>query len=156
MTDTLTAEQLPLLLIDGSRVPIYLQITHQLRHLIISRQLAEGARLPPMRELAAQLSVNVGTVAQAYRELGHLDLVEGQAGRGTRVKSFSDPQADFSARQALLSADLGRVIARARALGLPDTEVHQLLDMGLSRSPAVCGPCLSVRPRLPPTNTRPA
>nr|WP_281377003.1 GntR family transcriptional regulator [Deinobacterium chartae] len=112
-----------------------MQITHQLKHLIISRKLPEGSRLPPVRELAKQLGVNVGTVVQAYRELRRDGLIDGQPGRGTQVKPFSVPQADYSRRQALLSAEIDRLAQRARSLGFSPAELHQLVGMQLSRPP---------------------
>jgi DNA-binding transcriptional MocR family regulator len=48
--------------------------------------LAPGAELPPIRELAAQLSVNPNTVAAAYRLLRQRGAVETAGRRGTRVR----------------------------------------------------------------------
>jgi DNA-binding transcriptional MocR family regulator len=49
--------------------------------------LAPGAELPPIRELAGQLSVNPNTVAAAYRLLRERGAVETAGRRGTRVRN---------------------------------------------------------------------
>jgi 2-aminoadipate transaminase len=65
--------------------PLYLQIEHRLRDLILAGDLPVGARLPPERALAASLGVNRTTVSTAYQELAAGGLVQGQVGRGTIV-----------------------------------------------------------------------
>jgi DNA-binding transcriptional MocR family regulator len=49
--------------------------------------LAPGSELPPIRELAGQLSVNPNTVAAAYRLLRERGAVETAGRRGTRVRN---------------------------------------------------------------------
>jgi DNA-binding transcriptional regulator YhcF (GntR family) len=49
--------------------PPYEQLRRQLADLIAARQLGPGDRLPPLRQLAGDLGVAVGTVARTYREL---------------------------------------------------------------------------------------
>jgi len=51
------------------RRPIYQQIADGIRTLIAGGQFAEGQPLPPVRQLAADLGVNLNTVAAAYRDL---------------------------------------------------------------------------------------
>ena len=68
-----------------SQEPLYLQIKHQLRDLILTGDLPLGTRLPPERKLAESLCVNRTTVSTAYQELAADGLVEGQVGRGTIV-----------------------------------------------------------------------
>jgi DNA-binding transcriptional MocR family regulator len=47
--------------------------------------LPPGSRLPPMRELAAELGISTGTVASAYRLLSEHGLVAGRGRSGTVV-----------------------------------------------------------------------
>ena len=61
------------------------QIRAQLADLIDSGVLAEGARLPTVRALAADLGVAVNTVARAYRELEADGLVVTASRAGTLV-----------------------------------------------------------------------
>ncbi|HEY65870.1 MAG TPA: PLP-dependent aminotransferase family protein [Caldilineae bacterium] len=68
-----------------SRVPLYQQIRHQIREMILSGRLPPGTRLPAERALAAALGVNRTTVVNAYRELQADGLVEAHVGRGTTV-----------------------------------------------------------------------
>ena len=49
--------------------PIYLQIKEGLCRLILTGVLAEGERMPSVRELAGQLAINPNTIQRAYREL---------------------------------------------------------------------------------------
>jgi 2-aminoadipate transaminase len=70
--------------------PLYLQIRHQIRDLILAGDLPLGARLPPERKLAESLGINRTTVSTAYQELAADGLVEGQVGRGTIVCSLPD------------------------------------------------------------------
>lgn len=68
-----------------SNLPIYLQITKQIRQSILDGDLQPGDRLTPERRLAALLGVNRTTIVNAYRELAADGLVAGQVGRGTIV-----------------------------------------------------------------------
>ncbi|MER5929206.1 aminotransferase class I/II-fold pyridoxal phosphate-dependent enzyme [Streptomyces sp. NPDC002054] len=52
-----------------------------------SGELAPGALLPPMRELAARLGVNPNTVAAAYRTLRERGVIETDGRRGSRVRA---------------------------------------------------------------------
>lgn len=60
-----------------------------LEHLIASRQLPPGSRLPPERDLAVQLGVSRNSVREAVHELELKRLVERRSGRGTIVLDTS-------------------------------------------------------------------
>ena len=66
-------------------VPPYEQLRAQIAAMIASGQLAVGQRLPPIRQLAADLGLAPGTVARAYRELEAAGHVATEGRRGTRV-----------------------------------------------------------------------
>jgi DNA-binding transcriptional regulator YhcF (GntR family) len=65
--------------------PPYEQLRRQLTDLIDSGSLAIGDRLPPLRQLAGDLGLAVGTVARTYRELESAGLIVSRRGGGTRV-----------------------------------------------------------------------
>jgi 2-aminoadipate transaminase len=68
-----------------SRTPYYLQLKEQLRDLIVNGVLKPGAKLPPTRQLAAELALNRNTVLTAYEELEADGLVNSHVGQGTFV-----------------------------------------------------------------------
>jgi GntR family transcriptional regulator len=68
-----------------SKVPIYIQIIDQIKHLIASGMLRPDDQLPTVRQLAADLRVNFNTVARAYRLLDEQGLISTQHGRGTYI-----------------------------------------------------------------------
>jgi molybdate-binding protein/DNA-binding transcriptional regulator YhcF (GntR family) len=65
---------------------LYLEIAESIRHRIAAGELASGDRLPPVREMAARWGCTPGTVGRAYALLAQEGLLEGQRGRGTRVR----------------------------------------------------------------------
>jgi len=62
-------------------------------------ELAPGAPLPPVRELAARLGVSPGTVAAAYRTLRQRGIVETAGRRGTRIRARPPVAAVRAARR---------------------------------------------------------
>jgi GntR family transcriptional regulator len=67
--------------------PIYQQVADGVKELIARGKLAEGASLPPVRQLAADLGVNLNTIATAYRELQKDGLINIKHGSGSVVTS---------------------------------------------------------------------
>jgi GntR family transcriptional regulator len=65
--------------------PIYQQVADGIKELIAHGKLEEGAALPPVRQLAADLGVNLNTIATAYRELERDGLVVIKHGSGCVV-----------------------------------------------------------------------
>ena len=98
--------------------PKYLALTRALRDAIRTGQLAEGAQLPTVRDLAYRLSVTPGTVSRAYQIATQEGLLEATVGRGTFVAASSPrlgpTQSLFVERDAWVSA--GRVDLRAPRL----------------------------------------
>ncbi len=71
--------------------PVYLMIADALEQDIESGRLAEGDRLPTLKDLAEALNVTPGTVGRAYDEAAKRGLVAGEVGRGTFVRQLRQP-----------------------------------------------------------------
>jgi GntR family transcriptional regulator len=71
----------------ASHKPIYEQLADGLKALIARGELREGVALPPVRQLAADLGVNLNTVAVAYRQLQNEGLITVRHGSGAVVSS---------------------------------------------------------------------
>jgi len=69
----------------GSKGPRFLQIADALQAAVAEGSLKPGDRLPPQRQLAAQLDVDLTTVTRAYDEARRRNLLEGRGARGTYV-----------------------------------------------------------------------
>ena len=68
-----------------SKVPIYVQIIKQIKHMIAAGELNPDDQLPTVRQLATDLRVNFNTIARAYRMLDEEGLISTQHGRGTFI-----------------------------------------------------------------------
>ena len=73
----------PRLAVHGG--PRFLQIADALQAAVVEGSLKPGARLPPQRQLAAQLDVDLTTITRAYDEARRRNLLEGRGARGTYV-----------------------------------------------------------------------
>jgi DNA-binding transcriptional MocR family regulator len=65
--------------------PRFLQIADALQAAVADGSLKPGDRLPPQRQLAARLDVDLTTVTRAYDEARRRNLLEGRGARGTYV-----------------------------------------------------------------------
>lgn len=71
-----------------SDVSLVTQLSQQITWLIASGKLAEGDKLPPVRELAQAIGIHMHTVRAAYHRLEADSLVSMRRGRGTVVRAF--------------------------------------------------------------------
>ena len=88
---------LPRLAVHGG--PRFLQIADALQAAVVDGTLKPGDRLPPQRQLAARLDVDLTTITRAYDEARRRNLLEGRSARGTYVaapKVESNPILDLS------------------------------------------------------------
>jgi GntR family transcriptional regulator len=96
--------------------PPYEQLRRQLVDLIRSQVIGPNERLPPVRQLAGDLGLAVGTVARTYRELEAEGLIHSRRGGGTRVADNA-AHLSASARQRLVHAQAVAYLRHARLLG---------------------------------------
>jgi GntR family transcriptional regulator len=107
-------------------------LAEQLASLVAAGKLAPGTRLPSVRELARQLTVNQNTVLRVYERLAREGVVELRQGQGTFVVGPVLPAAPEHHRERLLE-ELRGLARQAQALGLSPAEVHALLDQALQQ-----------------------
>jgi GntR family transcriptional regulator len=98
MEDSVTIE---LKLDLKSGVPFYRQIIDQVKSAIATGAVEPGDRLPTVRQLAVDLSINPNTVSRAYTELELTGLVETQMGSGTFVGQRVVERDDVERRRLL-------------------------------------------------------
>ena len=74
------------LMSDTHSLPLYIQISEMLIREIQSGRLSDGARLPPEREMAADLKISVGTLRKALAVLTEKHLIERRHGSGNYIR----------------------------------------------------------------------
>lgn len=107
------------------------QLADQVRFAVAAGRLAPGQRLPSVRALAAQARVNPNTVGRAWRELEREGVLVARRGQGMFVAETA-PAVCGAARDRLLAERLGRAVAEARAAGLGEEEVLELVRDALA------------------------
>jgi GntR family transcriptional regulator len=107
----------------ASRKPIYEQLADGLKALIARGELKEGVSLPPVRQLAADLGVNLNTVAVAYRQLQSEGLITVKHGSGAVVSSLTMTDSTVEEMRKPLRSALTRLVLS----GLPKAEIIRMV-----------------------------
>ncbi|QIB25933.1 GntR family transcriptional regulator [Caloranaerobacter azorensis] len=68
-----------------NRKPIYEQLVEKFKELIINDVLKADEKIPSVRDLAKQLTINPNTIQKAYRELERQGYIYSVQGRGSFV-----------------------------------------------------------------------
>jgi GntR family transcriptional regulator len=106
------------------RRPIYRQVADEIKGLIARGELREGMALPPVRQVAADLGVNLNTIAAAYRELQKEGLLKVRHGSGALVSGRRVAQQNDGELRKGLRASL----AHLALAGLPQTEIVEIVN----------------------------
>jgi GntR family transcriptional regulator len=110
---------------SSSGVPFYRQIIDQVLLAVADGRLKAGTQLPTVRQLAVDLSVNLNTVAKAYREMEIRGIVQTQQGTGTFIAARAG--AKSREKKKALHDLVDRVIANGEALGIPIEDLVEAL-----------------------------
>ena len=102
---------------QSSGVPYYRQIIDQILYAISRGGLTRGSKLPTVRQLAVELSVNPNTISKAYNELIIRGVLETQQGTGTFI---TEKKVEISAleRKRKLDELVRELVTKASTSGI--------------------------------------
>ncbi len=94
--------------------PLYAQIADNFRRQIDTGILRNGDKLPSVRELSSQLTINPNTIQRAYRELESDGYIQSEPGKGSFVRAVSMTDEDrlFAALDETIRELLSRGVTR--------------------------------------------
>ena len=92
--------------------PIYTQIVENFRAQITSGILQPGDKLPSVRELATQLSINPNTIQRAYRELEVQGVIQTLPGKGCFVCGVASQTPDWEKLDSIVAQLLSQGVTR--------------------------------------------
>ncbi|MBC8505165.1 MAG: GntR family transcriptional regulator [Anaerolineales bacterium] len=111
-----------------SKIPIYVQIIDQVKHMIATGSLEPGDQLPTVRQLATDLRVNFNTIARAYRMLDEEGLISTQHGRGTFILPPSTEENGERLRRQDIEWLTRHYLNEAAGLDYSAEEVRKIFD----------------------------
>lgn len=120
-------------ILQNSGVPIYQQISEQLKEDIMSGKLKQGEYLPSIRGLAKDLKISVITTMKAYEQLAEEGLVTAVQGKGFYVNA-QDSEMLKEQHLRKVEAALLEAIAAAKIAGMTQQELQETLNTLLAMS----------------------
>lgn len=105
--------------------PLYLQVIEQVQRRVAVGDLAPGAELPSIRQLAADLGVSVITIKRAYLELERDGVIATRQGKGSFV--VDNPRIQPTVQERELDTHLSRAVELGLLLGFSKTELQKRL-----------------------------
>jgi GntR family transcriptional regulator len=104
--------------------PLYQQLVDEIKTLIARGELEQGTLLPPVRQVAKDLGVNLNTVAFAYRRLQQEGLIRVRHGSGAVVIS----QTLKENPEERLRTQLRTALTQLILAGLKPPEIRSLIN----------------------------
>lgn len=114
--------------IDSER-PVYLQLIERIKRDILSGKYPPGERLPSVRDLAAEASVNPNTMQKALSELERDGLVFSQRTSGRFITD--DTARIEEIREGLAKEEAAAFMERMKTLGYDTEQVIELIRRNL-------------------------
>src|SRR4051812_22793761 len=109
-----------------SRKPIYEQLMDQLKGLIIAEVLKENERLPSVRALAKELTINPNTIQKAFRQLEMEGFIYTLPGKGSFVSPPNEVRNIM--KQEKIKNELAKMVKEALYMGLDIQEIYRIVQ----------------------------
>ena len=115
---------------NASGLPIYEQITTQIKQKILSGELAAGEALPSIRNLAKDLRISVITTKRAYDELEREGFIYTVAGRGCFVAAKN---VELLREETLKNIEnhIDQIVRLSQSVGLSRQEVLDMVKFAM-------------------------
>ncbi|WWR17173.1 GntR family transcriptional regulator [Lachnospiraceae bacterium JLR.KK008] len=107
--------------------PIYEQVVDKLQKLIINGVLEPDSKMPSVRNLAVELSINPNTIQKAYAELERLGFLYTIKGRGNFVMYH---EGLYLLKKKEYLEKIGKLLKEAEEIGISRQEMLQSLTEG--------------------------
>lgn len=106
--------------------PIYIQLTEQIKLLIISGVYKPGDKLPSVRDLAAQASVNPNTMQKALSELEREQLISTNRTSGKFISE--DEAMILKLKKDIAKTEIEKFLTNMSKLGFTRQETIAILE----------------------------
>ncbi|AOY75888.1 GntR family transcriptional regulator [Clostridium formicaceticum] len=108
------------------RRPLYEQIKEKLKLLIIQGVLKADEKIPSVRELAQDLTINPNTIQKAYKDLETEGFIYSLRGKGNFVAPLE--HAINPARQEELTKELEKIVAELMYMNVSKKQLMLYID----------------------------
>jgi len=112
-------------------IAIYDQIVRQVKFAVARGAIRPGNRVPSVREMARELTLNPNTVARAYQKLQSDGVLEPVRGMGLEVTSDALTHCRAE-RQKLIRERIHDALIEAQQSGIEGDALRQLIDQQLA------------------------
>ncbi len=119
-----------------SRTPVYEQIISQVEKLIIIGALNSGDKLPSVRSMSMELSVNPNTIQKVYNELDTIGLIRSVPGRGCFIGEDARLKLRSVSRDKL--EDIEKLAWELFLAGVSTDEITGAVVRGVERAKGGC------------------
>ncbi|KGX92384.1 GntR family transcriptional regulator [Pontibacillus halophilus JSM 076056 = DSM 19796] len=109
-----------------SRKPLYEQLVEKFKEFIFSGIMEPDEKLPSVRTLSQQLTINPNTIQKAYRELEMQGYIYSVKGKGSFVNHTVE-QVD-TARLQEIRSELKKLLAEALYMGMSPSEMREIIQ----------------------------
>ena len=109
--------------------PIYEQVVEKFKLLILKGVLAQDEKMPSVRNLAMELSINPNTIQRAYATLESQGYIYTVKGKGNFVSDKASLMKDY---QKEISSQLDEICKQAASAGMSREEFMALVDKSVS------------------------
>lgn len=109
-----------------SRTPVYEQLIEQVETMVLTGVMKSGDKMPSVRSLSGELSINPNTIQKAYAELDRKGLIASVPGKGSFIsENAMDIIGNDKREQA---ADLKDLIAEMKLAGVTKQEIMKIIE----------------------------
>ena len=109
-----------------SRIPVYEQIINQVETNILRGILKPGDKMPSVRSLSVNLSINPNTIQKAYTELDRRKLIVTVPGKGSFIADNAIQIVSDKVKKD--STDMRKKIMELRLAGVTKEELLELVE----------------------------
>lgn len=104
-----------IIIVGDSIIPLYEQITRQIKEQILQGKIGQGSLLPSIRMMAKELKVSIITVKRAYEELEQEGFVKTTPGKGTYV-SLDNRERLLEIQMSQIEERIEEVVSSAKSI----------------------------------------
>lgn len=109
----------------NAALPIYLQVVTMIKRDIVTGELLLGAKMPSVRDMALQYTINPNTVSRVYKELENEGICFTKRGMGTFVTEESAKVEQL--KKEMAQELLEQFLTGMKKLGISEEEAIKMI-----------------------------